>query len=268
METLFTWNCCLVLLTTAALGDVDACGKRRSPRYRNSPLAITSWVPADTLILGNDLTVHYRVAPGVAFQAINLRVTNKAGELVYLSEKLPVSAGRHRAVWPKAKWNQPPHAGALANPRNGPYTVALSAKARGRGTISCVTVLPTQLVLDCDLEHGKPSKDEISSGLSRPMLDPKSPARLRIGLVPQGGKVGQTVYALAPPTFSKLVEEDLDKDPSELEVKSVHVQQVMQPSFGDGVYHVVLTNLRTAAGTRGVDGMPEGVVETWTITLR
>jgi hypothetical protein len=87
-------------------------------------------------------------------------------------------------------------------------------------------------------------------------------------LVTKGGKLGQTVYASAPPSFSKIIEADLDNDPSELEVKSAHVQQTMQASFGDGVYNVVLTNLRTLAGTRGVDGMPEGIIEAWTITLR
>jgi hypothetical protein len=122
--------------------------------------------------------------------------------------------------------------------------------------------------LQCDLEHDKPSKDEISSGLHRSMVDSKSPDRLRIGLVPKDGKLADTVYALAAPEFSDIVEEDLDNDPSELEVKSVHVRQIMQSTFPDGVYHVVLTNLRSGAGTRGIAGMPDGIIETWTPTLR
>ena len=61
---------------------------------------------------------------------------------------------------------------------------------------------------------------------------------------------------------------DLDNDPSELEVKSAHVHQVMQSSFADGMYHVVLTNVRTGAGGIGLYGTPEGIVETWTIHLR
>jgi hypothetical protein len=263
---------CKALLTTlafaAALGEVDACWRRHPSRHVSAPLILTALAPGETLILGDDLTVRYRVAPGAQFTHINLRVTNRTGELVYVSENLPTSAGEHPAVWPKGKWNQPPHSGALANPRNGPYTAALSARAADGGPISYSVVLPTRLALQCGLEHGKPSKEEISSGLYRPMLDPKSPERLRIGLVPKGGKWAETVYALAPPEFSEIIEEDLDNDPTELEIKSAHVRQVMQSTFGDGEYNVVLTNLRTGAGARGLAGMPEGIIETWTVTLR
>jgi hypothetical protein len=271
MQRIFALSCIAILTTlafAAALSEVDACWRRHPTCPVSSPLVLTALSPGGTLILGNDLTVQYRVAPGVPFTDINLRVTNRTGELVYLSPNLPVSAEEHQAVWPKAKWNQQPHSGASANPRNGPYAVALVAQTPGGCSISYAIFLPTQLALQCDLKHGKPSKEEISSGLYRPMLDPKSPERLRIGLVQKGGKLAETVYALAPPEFSDIVEEDLDNDPTELEIKSVHVRQVMQSTFGNGEYNVVLMNLRTGAGTRAVTGMPEGIIDTWTITLR
>src|SRR5262245_57411070 len=214
---------CKALLTTlafaAALSEADACWRRHPVGHVSAPLVLTALAPSETLILGNDLTVRYRVAPGARFTTIKLRVTNRTGELVYLSENLPASAGEHPAVWPKGKWNQQPHSGALANPRNGPYTVALSAWTADGGSISYSTFLPNQLALQCDLEHGKPSKEEISSGLYRPMLDPKNPERLRMGLVQKGGKLAETVYALDPPEFSDIIEEDLDNDPAELEIK-------------------------------------------------
>jgi hypothetical protein len=264
-----SWVAILTILAFAAtLSKVDACWKRRPSCHVSSPLVLTALSPGGTLTLGDDLTVQYRVTPGVTFANIKLRVTNRTGELVYLGANLPAEAGEHQAVWPKGKWNQQPHSGALANPRNGPYTVALVAETQDGGSFSCSIFLPTQLVLECDLEHGKPSKEEISSGLYRSMLDPKSAERLRIGLVQKAGKLAETVYALAPPYFADIIEEDLDNDPSELEIKSAHVRQVMQSAFGNGEYNVVLMNLRTGAGTRGVNGMPEGIIEAWTIMLR
>src|ERR1043165_267778 len=271
MRTVLGFSCIVALALPAVapgLSEADTSWKHLASCLEESPLVLSALSPSEILILGNDLTVKYRVAPDAKLSRIKLRVTNKTGELGYLGTDLPVSAGKHRAVWPKGKWNQKPHSGALANPRNGPYTITLVAETPGGGSISRSNVLSTQLVLQCDLEHDRPSKDEISSGLYRPMLDPKSPERLKIGLVQKGGKLTETVYSLAPPAFSKIIEEDLDNDPSELEVKSVHVEQAMQSTFRDGVYQVVMTNLRTGAGTRGIAGMPEGVIETWTITLR
>ena len=247
----------------------EGCWRQRVSCQPTSSLFVTAISPSGPLILGEDLTVHYRVASGVTFDNVKLRVTNINGDLVYLSANLPVSAGEHQAVWPKGKWNQGPHSGAFANPRNGPYMAALVAESPDGSSISYSISLPTQLVLHCDLVNDRPSPEEISSGIYRPALDPNSSECLRIGLLPRDGKLADTIYALAAPEFSDIVEEDLDNDPSDgLEVKSAHLRQVMQSTFPDGTYHVVLTNLRNLAGNRGLPGMPDGIVETWKVNLR
>jgi hypothetical protein len=111
MQRLFAFSCRAILTTlafAAVLSAVDACWRRHPSCRVSSPLALTALSPRGPLILGNDLTVQYRVAPGVQFTHIKLRVTNRAGELVYSSANLPVSDGEHQAVWPKGKWNQRP----------------------------------------------------------------------------------------------------------------------------------------------------------------
>lgn len=257
----FTLATCGLVAIAVAISNTNAEARRWC---RPTPLLVlTSVSPAGALTLGNSLNIHYRIAPGARLDRVKLRVTNKRGELVYLGANLPGYAGNHQAEWPGGKWNQAPHIGALANPRNGPYVVALLAKTAEGGSISFMISLPTQLVLETDLEHDRPSKDEISSGLSRAMLDLKSPERLRVGLVRKGGKLA--VYAFAAPEFSAIMEEDLDNDPTEIEVKSVHVRQVMQSTFPDGAYSVVLTNVLTGAGA----SLPgQGIVDPWTIHLR
>jgi hypothetical protein len=264
MRCRFVAGTLAALALTFAHGDAGMCSRCRS----ESALVLALISPGGVLTLGDDLAISYRIVPGTRFQSVKLCVTNNRGELVYLDANLPATAGNHRAIWAKGKWNQQPHVGALANPRNGPYAVALVAEGlEGTATTSITYSFPreTRLVLQCDLTHDKPSKDEISSGLSRAMLDLKSPERLRIGLVRQGAKVTETAYAIASPVFSDIVEEDLDNDPTELEVKSVHVRQVMQSTFADGIYNVVLTNARTGAG----QPLPEdGIVDTWTVNLR
>lgn len=227
------------------------------------PLVITTISPCGTLVLGADLTLGYRIAPGSRFKNVELRVTNRMGEIVSIAPGLPADAGAHQAVWTKSMWNQAPFAGALANPMNGPYTIALSAEGPDGSSVTQTVTMPTLLVLELDLWHGKPSKDEISSGLYRPMLNRRSPECLRVGLLAKGGKLADAVYADAPPSFSQIVEADLDNDPSELEVESAHVQQAMPSSFANGVYHVVLDNNRTLAGTAS-----NGIVPSWTIKLR
>jgi hypothetical protein len=239
----------------------------------DSDLLITSLSPSDVLVLGTDLTVHYQIPNGLLLTNVRLRVTNNAGELVFQGNGLPAAPGNHTTKWQKGKWNQAPHAGALANPKNGPYSVQIVADCStvsSSGTVtSNIVQIQTLLVLEADLEDDRPSMDEISSGLYRPALDPDSPERLRIGLVPTGSGVAAAVYALAAPAFSNIVEEDLDNDPSDgLEVKSAHFRQEMQSTFNDGVYKVVISGLRDQAGNLGAAGTgPDGIFHTWTITL-
>jgi hypothetical protein len=250
---------CVAIFSSTS--DLEGCR-----RYRQEPaLVVTSVAPGGVVVLGSDFKLQYRIAPGVEFTGVKLQVANKKGELVYVGEKLPARPGNHEAVWPKGKWNQEPHPGALANPRNGPYAVALIAESPSGGSIAYRIFQDTQLVLECDLFHDRPSKDEISSGLSRAMLDRNSPERLRVGLVRKGSKLADTVYAPAPPDFSAIVEEDLDNDPSELEIKSLHVRQVMPSTFSDGIYNVVFTNARTGAGQSLPD---DGIVDSWVVNLR
>jgi hypothetical protein len=133
----------LISVAALAVGEGEGCWRRGASCQPPSPLTVTALSGGGTLILGNDLTVRYRVAPGVTFSNVKLRVTNRRGELVYLSANLSAGMGEHNAVWPKGAWNQAPHSGALANPRNGPYAAALVAEAPDGGSISCTISLAT-----------------------------------------------------------------------------------------------------------------------------
>jgi hypothetical protein len=254
-----------------ALGMISGCARDPEPRVAKAPAPDFHITPSSqTLVLGENLTIRYFLPAELDITKLRLEIKNKHGFVICRAHGLPSVAGAlNQAVWPRGAWNQPPHDSALANPSNGPYSVQVEGETPYGRTISNVLKIHTVLVLWCDLTDDKPSKTEISSGLYPPVLDTNSPECLRVGLVPVGGQLNQTVYATESAVFSKIVKADLDNDPENgLEIKSAHMRQQMPPNYANGEYNVVLTGLRDVAGNRGAFGSgPDGIVRTWKITL-
>ena len=227
---------------------------------------------SEPLILGEDLSIAYHVAAETRAHDLELHIANKTGTVVFKADGLSVEPGDHVVVWVAGKWNQAPHKGALANPANDPYSIHLRGTrddvAGGGSVVSNVIEVGTRLVLTATFDKPKPSPQEISSGLYRPAFDLKSPERIRVGLLPKAG--GNAIFATEPPSFSDMVEEDLDNNPANgLELKSARFRQVMQSTLVDGEYRVVIENLRDLAGNEGANGADEkGVFADWVVNLR
>jgi hypothetical protein len=217
---------------------------------------IVSLSPTGDLVLGEDLTVEYKVngSSSFSFDSVELHVYNYSDVLIYKRTGLGATAGTHNTTWEDAKWNQSPHSGAYANPNNGPYKVEIVA------TCSCSSphstsdsrTINTVLILEFDLEDDKPASDEISSGIFADAVDATKTDRIAVGLTPVSG--GTHIFGTSAPVFSAKTMVDLDNDPAVTEIKDTHVKQVMQSSISDGSYYVVVKRVRDKAGNAGVDG--------------
>jgi len=132
-----------------------------SARVFVGDLEITSLEPADILELGKDLTVNYRIAPeGFSFDDAELQVFNAANQLIFKKGGIPKVAGTHSETWEKAQWNRPPHAGAYANPKNGPYKVRiLGLINNGDSCVSNVKEIATVLKITLDIEDPQGAPD-------------------------------------------------------------------------------------------------------------
>ena len=116
---------------------------------------ITSTVPADALILGEDAVVNYEIKPpGKSFDTVVMEIRNSNGDVVVKKEGLPVSAGTHSTSWEKARWNQGAFNGKFANPKNGPYQIKLIGTKDG-DTDDDTSALNTKLVIEADIKDEK-----------------------------------------------------------------------------------------------------------------
>jgi len=121
---------------------------------------LISLVPGATLVLGNDLTISYEVisSTGAGFDQVDLEIRNSSDTLVFALPGQAGAQGNHALVWPEGKWNQAPHAGAFANPTNGPYEVKLIGKKTGCSDREVTDSVNTKLEIEADV------KDDIPSG--------------------------------------------------------------------------------------------------------
>jgi hypothetical protein len=119
-------------------------------------VAVASLAPNSELVLGKDLTINYQIGAARPDSA-ELRITNAAGIVVF-RQPVAASSGTRTATWPKGRWNQLPHIGAFANPKNGEYKVAIVGVKNGTQCVEAVRRINTRLVLEADI------KDEIPTG--------------------------------------------------------------------------------------------------------
>ena len=120
------------------------------------------------LELGDDLKIDYEIEPlAFAFEKAELRIYNNKGNLVYKREGLPASGGKYSTVWEKTKWNQEPHIGAYANPKNSPYQIQIAGSAP-----NCAAAgrdVDTQFVIHAEIRDIRAGSAERASGLAQAM---------------------------------------------------------------------------------------------------
>lgn len=121
-------------------------------------LEVTSISPANELALGADLTIEYEISASgeAALDSAELRIVNVHGTVVY-RQAVDESSGVYTAVWPAGKWNEAPHAGAFANPKNGPYTVVLAGRKNGAECLQNDRTIRTKLVVEADIHDRIPT---------------------------------------------------------------------------------------------------------------
>ncbi|HTL46961.1 MAG TPA: hypothetical protein VL688_02735 [Verrucomicrobiae bacterium] len=180
------------------------------------PLGPGISTPANApLMLGDDLTVKYKIE-GAQFGKLEMRVYNKNGDVVYRRADLEGTIGSHETTWPKARWNQEPHIGAYANPKNGPYEIEIAA-AKPRCVSAGSKYVDTKLVIQADIRDLKAGSATRASSLDTTIqytrIKLKGPAEhdffggdiLRTtipGLA--AGNYGKRLYVDKPFTLSRL----------------------------------------------------------------
>jgi len=115
-------------------------------------LRIVSLTPPTTVRLGEDVDIEYEILaspPEVDFDEVNLEIRNASGVLVY-EASLDKSPGIHTVTW-NVRWNVDPHAGAYANPRNGPYTIKIIGLDTECPDKEDTRPISTQLVIEADV---------------------------------------------------------------------------------------------------------------------
>ena len=133
-------------------------------------VSLRSESSSNSVRLGDDLTVLYEVKSpsGEQFDSVELDVynstksnTDKKKGLVYQGSPSEQSVDdSENAIWPKAKWNQPAHNGAYANPNNGPYTVRIVGKMTSPGqALECWSeqTISTTFVVTAKVKDETPS---------------------------------------------------------------------------------------------------------------
>jgi len=124
-------------------------------------ITLDSLSPDAYVDLGTDLSVNYRIAPaGYSFGSAELLISNASETVVYKATGIPAAAGdplvTRIATWAGAKWNQAPHGGAFANPRNGPYRPQVVGINGARQWRSNRLPIGTKLVIEIDIKDVPP----------------------------------------------------------------------------------------------------------------
>ena len=239
-------------------------------QHEAAGIAITTVGPLHngSIVLGEPVNVDYEV--NGTFESAQMEIRNRSGTLIY-SARVPCDPGKHTAAW-DTKWNTGEHVGAYANPARGPYQIKIiGRKPETEGGTQCESqarLLGTLLALHVTLEDPKPSNDEISSGLYPPAvgIGGAPGERIRMGLLaPTGERIWPSEDC--PATFSEIVMEDLDNDPTTgdeqgREVASARVSQEMRETMAplaDGTYRIIVDRVRDLSGNMGLEGCPDGV---------
>jgi len=241
-------------------------------------IAITAVDPLHNgeIVLGKPVNVDYEVTG--TFESAQMEIRNRSGTLIY-SASVACDPGKHTATW-DTKWNRGDHVGAYANPARGPYQIkVIGRKGEAEGGTSCESqprLIGALLAAHVTLEDPKPLEDEISSGLYPPSVgiggDPGE--RIRMGLI---SPTGERIWPgeKCPATFSEIVMEDLDNDPTSgdeqgREVVSARVSQEMRETtapLADGTYRIIVDRVRDLAGNMGMEGCPDGVLSDEDVSL-
>jgi hypothetical protein len=127
---------------------------------------LVSLNPAVDLILGNDLTLNYKIdgPTGFTFDTVRLEVYNKLDKMVFMKTGLETSVGAHTTKWEKAKWNQEPHSGAYANPNNSNYKIRIVAR-KNSDLMKFEKIIKTKLVVESDIQDIKSGTASRAAGL-------------------------------------------------------------------------------------------------------
>jgi len=237
--------CCedLCCDSTAAARGAACCGAN---------LALTSIVPSGVFVLGNDLTINYEVSKCNGFDEVDLEIRNASGALVFSLQGLPGAPGAHSTVWPKGKWNQAPHIGAFANPKNNPYQVKLIGKKVGCPDREATGTVSTKLELEADIRDEVPTGATASrsAGL-QDMLD-----ALKIVM-----KLGPTETVLSGSGTVTVT------GPTPL-MRHIKVDSPSLNALPDGQYEVLFRDLRDEIGNfTDSDGNPANGIQPVTFIL-
>lgn len=138
-----------------SIGGCAACGVASKDFTIIKP-ELTSISPTADLLLGEDLTVNYKLDP--SFDSAELHIYNNSDTLIYKRTGIDASEGTHTTTWDSAKWNQSPYAGVYANPKNSNYKVKIVVFKNGAECSSNEKTVNTKLVIEADI------KDEIPTG--------------------------------------------------------------------------------------------------------
>ena len=159
-------------------GEKDGEEKSRLLHVQIVGIEITGLSPEDSVELGDDLTVYYRVIgpPGFSFARAELRVSNdEVGAVIYVRADLSGNTGEHTTKWKEAKWNQSPHSGAYANPSKGDWKINVVGIKGNKEIVSNEMTIQTDFVIRAEI------------------TDPPSP--LAAGLVDLQGNLTVVVYS-------------------------------------------------------------------------
>jgi transglutaminase-like putative cysteine protease len=198
---------------------------------------IDSLNPAANLKLGDNLDVNYTVdLAGHSLDSAELHVKNNVKTLVFKKAGIPTASGSHTTTWDLAKWNQPPHSGAYANPKNSNYNSQIKGMFKGQPCDSNEKGVNTKLVVESEITDKLPAGATATrvSGLDD-ILDP-----LKVVM-----KMGANETIISGPGSIKVT----DKGSTPTVVKKViEVDDPALNNLPDGVYSVILRDLRDEIG--------------------
>lgn len=222
-------------ITFTLTGETSATACSQTVRVRVEPVLETiSLSPAGTLVLGKDLAVNYEVSTftGTGFDSVEMEIKNSSGQVVFANQGLPAGSGSQSAVWPGGKWNQSPHAGAFANPLNGPYQITLTGRKVDCPDQIQSSSIATKLVLEADVQDAIPpgAVATRSSGLED-MLDALKIV-LKLG-------AGETVFSGA----GVITVTGANPDTKEIKVDAAGLN-----TLANGAYEVLFRDLRDEIG--------------------
>ena len=237
----FTGN---VTLTCHFLGDTATLDTQDILLVKAKAIDITL-AGSSTVILGTDLTIDYTVPSGITLTDVAIEIRNNVGgTLVYRAAGLPKTVGSHSVTWSKAKWNQVPHSGAYANPKNGTYKVRVIGIDGANQTPSNELSVTTRLVIKFDVQDKAPTGSSPSrvAGLDDLLGTSMAPA-LKIVL-----KKGTVETVFDGTTGGLAVTTGANNNPLLLFEKHIELDAAGLNQLPSGAYQVIIRDFRDDVG--------------------